>query len=297
MKFQRNRIYELVLGDSKTGDAVLISELQVRFDVEKSSDNKRNTNKALIEVFNLRDETLKKFETEYLRAELRVGYLDTGLTTILIGNVTETKTVQNGPDRVTQIQIGEGFLELNEQVVRGLAPPGTKVKDFLNDLLKQMPGVSRGAITGINVDSEILYGYPYSGTPKQVLDDIAEAYRLEYRLDRNVLTVTDETGLADPDKNKAFVLNKRTGLIEIPYYTSGKKSLLKDDPNRRQGLQFKALLNPRIVPGSIVRVESKLITGWYKVKTARYSGGYDDNECFVECFCDIILEEDFANAR
>lgn len=297
MKFQRNRIYELVLGDSKTGDAVLISELQVRFDVEKSSDNKRKSNNATLEIFNMKDETLKKLETEFLRAELRVGYLDTGLTTILIGNVTQTKTVQNGADRVTQLQLGEGFVELNEQTVKGLAPPGTKVKDFLNDLLKKMPGVSKGAITGVNVNSEILYGYPYSGTPKQVLDELAEAYRLEYRLDRGVLSITDEAGLADPDKNKAFVLNENTGLVEIPFYTSGKQSLLKEDPKRRPGLQFKALLNPRIVPGSIVRVESKLITGWYKVKTAKYSGGYDDNEWFVECFCDIILEEDFTNAR
>lgn len=297
MKLQSYRIYELVLGDTKTGDAVLISELQIRFDVNKSSDNKRKANGATVEVYNLKDETLKKLETEYLRAELRVGYMPIGLTTILIGNVTETKTVQAGDDRVTQIILGEGYVELNENTVRGLAPPGVKVKDFLNDVLKQMPGVSKGAFTGVNIESEILYGYPYSGTPKQVLDQLAETYRLEYRIDRGVLSVTDETGLVDPDKTKAFVLTPETGLIDSPFYTSGKKSLLKDDENRRQGVQFKALLNPRIVPGSIVRIESTLITGWYKVKTARYTGGYEDNEWYVECFCDIILEEDFMNAR
>ncbi len=297
MKLQRNRIYELVLGNTKTGEGVLISELQVRFDVTKSSDNKRKANGAVIEVFNLSDATLKKFEKEYLRVELRVGYSDVGLTTILIGNATETKTVTNGSDRVTQIQVGEAYVQLNEEIIRGVAPAGTKLKDFLNEVVGKMPGVSKGAFTGVNLESELTYGYPYSGTPREVLNDLAETYRLEWRVDRDVLSVTDEAGLADPDKKKAFVLNENTGLIDIPFYTSGKQSMLKKDPKRRQGVQFKCLLNPKIIPGSIVRLESKLITGWYKVKTARYFGGYDDNEFYADCFCDIITEEDLTNAR
>ena len=297
MQLQRNRIYELVIGDTKTGDAVLISELQVRFDITKSSDNKRKSNGAVVEIFNLSDNTLKKFKDTLVRVELKVGYSDIGLTTILIGNVTELKTVQNGSDRVTQLKLGEAYVALNEDTIRGVAPAGTKLKDFLNEVVGKMSNVSLGAMTGVNINSELTFGYPYSGTPREVLSDLAETYRLEWRVDRDVLTVTDETGLADPDKKKAFVLNENTGLIDIPFETSGKQSSLKKDPNRRMGVQFKCLLNPRIIPGSIVRLESKLITGWFKVKTARYFGGYDDTEWYCDCFCDIILEEDFNNAR
>lgn len=293
-KRQFNRIYELIIGDAKTGDAVSISDLHISLEVVKSSDNKRRHNSAIIEVYNMKDETLRKLETDLLGVQLSVGYLETGLTTLLIGQVVEVTTVRNGEDKVTRLQLGEGFVELNETNLNFLVPPGKTYEDVIEEIRKQMPGISRGSYTGINCKNQVLYGYPLSGTAKEMLNQVCEANRMEWRVDRGSLTVTDESGVADKDLNNAFVLNENTGLIDIPYHTSADGRKLKKDKTRRQGVQFKALLNPRIIPGSIVRLESKLLSGWYKVVTARYTGEYEGQDWYVECFCSEILEDDLS---
>ena len=59
MQLQRAREYQLIVGDWKNGDGLLIENLQVTFDISKSSNNKDRTNSAAIEIYNLSDESLK----------------------------------------------------------------------------------------------------------------------------------------------------------------------------------------------------------------------------------------------
>ena len=47
MILQRNRQYELIIGDYQNGDGLLINNLQVTFDISKSSDNKNKTNSQM----------------------------------------------------------------------------------------------------------------------------------------------------------------------------------------------------------------------------------------------------------
>lgn len=289
---QRQRIYELILGDARSGDAVKITELHVSFDIVKSSDNKRKGNSATIEVYNLSTETLKKLETQYLAAVISCGYVDTGLTVLFSGQVTEVSTRDDGSTKITRLDFGEAYVELNHPKVKGLIAPGESVEKAIEEVRKQMPGVSKGSYTGVNKDAACLFGYPLNGTPRKILNEICEAYRLEYRIDRGALYITDQSGLSDKTLSGVFVLNKDTGMIDTPYKTSERGSSLPKDKTRRKGVQVKALLNGRIIPGSAVRIESDLITGWYKVVNARYYGGFNDNDWYVECFCEEIYEKD-----
>jgi hypothetical protein len=62
---QRNRQYRLIVGDYNSGDALEITDLQVQFDISKSTDNKKRTNSASIEVTNLSFEHIKLLDTDY----------------------------------------------------------------------------------------------------------------------------------------------------------------------------------------------------------------------------------------
>lgn len=296
---QRQRIYELILGDTKTRDAVSITDLHITLDVVKSSSNKRKSNSATIEVYNLSDATLAKLETEFLAAQLSCGYLETGLTKLISGQVTGVSTRKNGPDKVTQILLGEGYVELNKHYLKAITPQGSTVEDTIEEIRKQMPGVIRGAYSGLNIRNEILYGYPLTGTPRQMLNELAEAHNLEYRVDRGVLYVTDDGGITDRNLQGAFVISEDTGLIDVPYKTTKAAKKPKGAPKGtkayRRGIQFKALLNGKIIPGSPIRLESQLITGWFKVIDCRYFGGYNDNDWYVEAYCEEILKEDIPN--
>lgn len=289
--YQRNRGYKLIVGDYKTEQGVLIEDLHVTFEISKSSDNRRGGNSASIEIYNLSDATLAKFETEFLACEFHVGYEGTGINLLVAGEVVQVSTRKSGNDRVTQLLIGEGYVALNHQTLNSTIAPGKKVFDVIEEIRRKMPGISRGVFTGMNGEQLCTYGYPLTGVPKKALEEICETYRMEYSIDRNVLSVTDEGGLKDKLKSTAFVLNQYTGLIEIPFYAT-ERVKQKGDKTKRVGVQFKALLNTEIVPGSIVKLESKTISGYYKVTTARYYGGYRDNDWYVECFCSLPLDEE-----
>jgi len=295
---QRQRIYELILGDykSKNKDAISITNLQVTFDVSKSSDNKRKSNSANIEVYNLSNNTLAKLDsTEYLGVSLSCGYEDTGLVNLITGQVTQVTTRRSGTDKVTTIVIGEGYIELNQQYLKGVTPAGSTVEQTIEEIRKQMPGIVKGGYVGLNKNQQCLYGYPLTGTPRQMLNEVCEANRMEYRIDRDALYISDESQLTDKNLTTAFILSENTGLIDIPYRTTADGAKLKGDKTKRKGVQFKALLNGRIFPGSPVAIQSTLITGTFRVVNARYYGGYNDNDWYIDCFCEEILNGDIPS--
>lgn len=111
---QRNRVYRLIIGDYQTGNGLEITDLQVTFDISKSSDNKKKTNSASIEVYNMSTEHIRLLDTDYPAAVFEAGYLDTGGPKRLFsGQVTHVSTRKSGTDTVTQVTLGTGYTELD----------------------------------------------------------------------------------------------------------------------------------------------------------------------------------------
>lgn len=305
---QKERVFSLTVGDYKTGNGLLIENprrdslgnfvenpWQITFDVSKSADNKRNNgNSAVIEIYNLSDDQIQLLSSDYLEVSFSVGYQSTGSHLLVLGNVTEISTVKSGNEYVTQLKIGEGYTDLNHQQLAKLVSPGKTVADVLEEIRQQMPGVARGAYTGTNLNNPIVFGWRLKGSPKEMLQKLCEAQNLEYNINSGVLNVSEENGLLSKDTQLAPVLNVDTGLIDLPFHTTDTGRKPKKDKKRRRGVQFKALLNTDIVPGKIVKLESKWITGFYRVNTARFSGDFRGNDWYVECFCSEVQAEDLV---
>lgn len=274
MIIQRNRQFRLVIGDYKTGNGLLIENLQVTFDISKSTNNKNRTNSASIEIYNLSDESLKILDTDYPAAVFEAGYLDTGgPKRLFAGQVTNVTTRKSGTDIITQIQMGSGYTALNHETLSDLVPPGNNVKDAIENLRKAI-GADRGVYNGTNLNNELISGYPLSGTPKEMLDELAEKYQLDWQLDDGVLYVHDNDRPATEQYQQAYVLSPFTGLIERPYRVSGDNRRSKKDKVKKPGVQMKILLNPDIKAGDIVRIEEGLLKGWYKVDSLRHTGSW-----------------------
>lgn len=298
MATQRDRVYELVLGDTSTGDAIVInSSLQLTFEISKSSDNKRGGNSASIEVYNLSPSSVQKLETEYLVCTFKAGYKETGPLVVVQGNVVETKTVKRGVDYITQILMGEGYTELNHTKLKSLVGPGETIGGVIEEIRKQMPGVVRGSIVGSNLNNPVLFGYPLTGTPAEMLRRVCEANRLEYNISGGVLNVSDENGLLSKNQSLAPVVSEQTGLIDIPFYTSAEGRKLPKDKKRRRGVEFKSLLNAEYNPGFIVIIQSKAISGTYRINTSRFTGDFRGGDWYVECFCSDVYAEDLKEEK
>lgn len=271
----RNRQYELIVGDYKANNGILITDLQVTFDISKTSDNKKNSNSAAIEIYNLNEEHRHLLDTDYPAAVFSAGYVDTGGPKRLFsGQVTQVTTRKSGADLVTQIQMGSGYTDLNQQVLSQLTAPGRTVKDVLEDIRKNLPGVSRGVYNGTNLNSPILYGYPLSGTPKDMLDELSGKYNLDWQIEEDVLYAHDRDRANTENFQLAYVISPHTGLLDLPYRTTIERGRAKKDKVKKPGVQFKMLLNPDIKAGDIIKLEDTIINGWYKVDSLRHSGSF-----------------------
>lgn len=279
---QKNRQYKLIIGNYQTTKALEIDALQVTFDISKSVNNKKKTNSASIEVYNLTDDQLKILDTDFPAAVFSAGYEDTGgVKRLFSGQVNNVTTRKSGTDRVTQIQMGSGYTELNHEVLSQVVPAGKNVEAAIEELRKAI-GADRGVYNGTNLNNQIIYGYPLSGTPKEMLDELAEKYNLNWQLDGEVLYVNNNDRANTENFSQAYVISEFTGMVEIPYRTTLNKGRSKKDKVKKPGVQFKILLNPAITAGDIIRLEDTLITGWYKVEDIRHTGSWRSNPWYTE---------------
>lgn len=282
MQPQINRVYELIVGDAISGDGLNINNLQVTFDISKSSSNKDKTNSASIEIYNLSNDSLKLLDVDYPAAVFSAGYRDIGMKRLFAGQVTNVTTRKSGTDRITQIQMGAAYTEINHQVLNSLVSPGRTVRDVAEDIRKAIPGVSRGVFNGTNLNNPVIYGYPLQGTPKEMLNELSEKYALDWQIDDDVLYVHDNTRGNSENFEEAYVISRYTGLIENAYRTSGDLRRSKKDKAKIQSVQWKMLLNPDLIPGDLVKLEDTLITGWYKITDMRHYGGWRDSVWYTD---------------
>lgn len=286
---QKDRVYSLTIGDTKSGNGFLIeSSLQVRFQINKSSDNKRGQNSGTIEVYNLSPDHILALESEYLYLKFSAGYKDTGPLVVVEGNVTECSTLKRGTDYITSLTMGEGFVDLNHTKLKAMVAPGKTNLEVIEEIRSKCPNIARGAYTGDQMNKTTMFGYPLTGTPLHMLSEICEANRMEFNVSGGVLNISDENGLLTKNQVLAPVVSEATGLIEVPFHTSAQGRKLPGDKRKRRGVQFKALLNATYNPGYIVKIESTLITGFYRINTSRFTGEFRGNDWYVECFCSDI---------
>lgn len=279
---QKNRQYKLIIGNYQTTNALEIDALQVTFDISKSVNNKKKTNSASIEVYNLTDDQLKILDTDYPAAVFSAGYADTGgPKRLFAGQVNNVTTRKSGTDRVTQIQMGSGYTELNHEVLSQVVPAGKNVEAAIEELRKAI-GADRGVYNGTNLNNQMIYGYPLSGTPKEMLDELSEKYNLNWQLDGDVLYVNNNDRANTENFNQAYVISEFTGMVDIPYRATLNKGRSKKDKVKKPGVQFKILLNPAITAGDIIRLEDTLITGWYKVEDIRHTGSWRSNPWYTQ---------------
>lgn len=286
--FQKNRVYSLIIGDAASGNALEIHDLQVTFDISKSTNNKNRTNSAAIEIYNLSDDHIKILDVDYPAAVFSAGYLDTGgVKRLFAGQVNNVSTRKSGTGRVTQVTLGAGYTDLNHQVLSEVVPPGREVRTAIESLRRSI-GADRGVYNGTNLNSPIIYGYPLTGTPKDMLDELSEKYNLDWQLEEGVLYVHDNDRGNSENFNEAYVISKYTGMIELPYRVSGDRKRSKKDAVKKPGVQMKILLNSDIRAGDIILLEDTLLNGWYKVTDLRHTGGWRSQQWTTEIRAEFI---------
>lgn len=316
---QFKRIYKLVLG-SPGVDGVVLSNvnddgtynpnaIKVTFDIDK--DTTKKTNKSKITIYNLSDDTLDKLEKSDLVVELWAGYhLEQGLKRIFLGYAIEinTKMENDGKDVVIEIQACDGQVALRDSIISVGYPIGTSTKTIINGIASNM-----GLSLFTSDDIEYLdypNGFSFVGKTKDALDVVCNTLGASWSVQNDVLQLIMSDGTTGA---RGLVFSADSGLIGFPErvvrsaYATAKKAETKVTSTRKKrktkkkverkqkkfGWKIKTLLAPTANPGDAIRVESQVVTGWFKVESLKHSGDIRGNDWITEFeLIEVMLDDE-----
>lgn len=249
-QFLFNRQWAVTIGiPGDTG--YTYEKLKTTFDIDKTSE--ATSNKAKITLFNFTRISRITFQKKGLIIRLDAGY--TGLMeTVFLGDVVRVETKRSGANILTTFECGDAEKRISQAHFEKSYPAGVKFVTIIQDLAVAL-GVNIGTVIGIQ-DQTYQKGFSTSGTIAKAMKNLLTNQGLEWNVQNNYLNIYPIT---KHNGEEAIVLSAETGLI-------GEPSL------KESGIQFEALLNPRLVPGQPVQIISNTINGYYKIRRSHFEG-------------------------
>ena len=257
-------------------------QLRVSFNIQKSK--KKEANTAQILVYNLNQESRAILGGDDVFVQLETKWQDEEQWAVICtGDVLDVSTSKQGVDYVTEINLGDGFRDLRDSTFSKSYPEGTNIRSVVQDMVSSFKRIDgkKIALDLISDARELITGGTFSGKTIDELERILLPFGLNPRIQNNDLII-EET--LDTTETEAYLISNLTGLVGSP-----QTKTLTIDSKEKKGITFIALLNPRIDVGSIVKIESKFITGEYIVYNLQYMGDTEDGSWQVLCEC---LERD-----
>ena len=137
----------LVIAPTSGAMGVDLTGLRIAFEVKKTSTSAPNA--STIKVWNLSETTRNRILAKKMALILRAGYGETAdkLPVLASGVVLRVEHSPQPPDVVTEVEIRDGGLGLDDSKVRRVYPAGTPVRHIVEQILGTMPDVSVGALT------------------------------------------------------------------------------------------------------------------------------------------------------
>lgn len=260
------------------------NSLHIGFSIEK--DTTKESNKAKLEIYNLSEATRKKIELADTEVEIYAGYERAGGAILAFrGTVTYGFTRDAGTDCITTLDLADGTVALRDSYCSLSYAPGTSAKAIIQRCANEM-GVP--VVYGDDVGELESYknGFSFYGQAKDALTEICNALGLSWSIQNNILNIILAGGTST---NRGLVFSPQSGLVGVPErivqaeYKSNKSNpkktqkekAKKNDPRKKAGWKINTLLVPSVNPADMVKVESKWITGWFRVEKVSHRGDYN----------------------
>lgn len=253
-------------------DTVRISGLACKFQIKRNL--KQDPNTAEISFYNCSEATQQKISKPGVTVQFLAGYDNTSLSEIYLGQLTTAQTKQEGPDSVTTVNSGDGkqamrAARVNATLGKGKADPKAGLT-IAADAMKSL-GIGSGnlASAATKFDSAVSsrfsklgkVGMVMTGSANEQMQMVAESAGFEVSVQCDKLQVLER---GKPLAGIAIVLSPSTGLIGSPTVeTKGK------DAGR---MKAKCRMIPDMAPGRIVTLQSRYLSGNFRVETCVYTG-------------------------
>lgn len=235
------RVINLSVGQNGTG--LLISDLDMDFRIEKSTDLANNT--ADFTVYNANESTRKNVLKKGNNTLFDIGYEDEAIASMFVGNITQSRSHKTGNTWITKIKASTIISKdkpLETISVSLSYNPGSP----LSSPLRALSSLSSLLISGIDNISTIKLtnGWVYAGTfggALRYIKAILETNKIGMYIDNNEIVIFN-IGVAS--RYKTVLLTYTGGLLAIEDITKAEE--------KKKRVSFTSLVIPQIRINGIV---------------------------------------------
>lgn len=224
------------------GESIDLSNLRIRFTVNQKM-LQSPTNASII-VSNLADATANKIQKEGQKVTLEAGY-ESGFGLIFKGEIIQKRKGRENPvDTYLGITATSGDTAYNFGTVRRTLAAGHTLRDQVDVVLEAWKpfGITAGHIADLG-STKAPRAAVLFGLGRDVLRDICFTVGAAWSIQNQKLQIVKNTETLPGD---VIVLNSGTGLIGMPEQTIN-------------GIEGKCLLNPRMGPGTRIKIDQASI--------------------------------------
>ncbi|TQE99504.1 MAG: hypothetical protein FKY71_08335 [Spiribacter salinus] len=255
------------------GTGVLVDEqFRVVFTVQRTIG--QEVNSSLVEVYGLSPDTRKKFLEPNQVCRVEAGYKD-NVEVLGIADITRALVRREPPDIVTELQLGDGARALRDRKVNLSFEAGASVQRVLDRIAQELALGSRA--TGVQVEGAYREGVSFSGTAREALNSVTKRAGVVWSIQNGDLQISDRK-LAN--QGRGVLLRPNTGLIRSPEPLEDREQ--ETEQRRGAGYRVWCLLNPKIIPGDRLVIESAEVEGTFRVDSVQHSGDTRGNEWLSE---------------
>lgn len=263
----------------KTNNNIKLKNDDFKMTFNVPFDDDMEVNMAEVTVCNLTDSTINKLRRNDT-ITIEAGYnTDTGI--ICSGRITDVKTVHDGIDKTTTIEITDGPDLSNKTLENKTYANGTKASYILRDLANTL-GL---AIAKFQIPNDVTYteGYVVDGKIEDAMQNIAMHCGIGVYIHKSKLYIRPITSGDD----LRFTLSTDTGLLGTPEAFSESTEVSEEDLKYvsrsrmkvvygkwyiiENGYKVNSLLQHRFQVASIVNLKARGINARCRVKSGTHS--------------------------
>lgn len=289
---QFDRIYRITLGVQGSDGVVIEAKpyeqgLEIEFDISKTL--AKQSNSCSLKIYNLSKATADKLERADTICILEVGYSeDAGLKRIFIGWVTDCYSYVSGADKITEMKLYDGHVAIRDSIVSLSYAKDVSRKKAIDDI-----GADMGLVVTYADDCEFTTfanGFSFTGAGRECLDKVCAGTDLEWSIQNNTLQVIKQGGNTNVQAIKLSAESGYIGFVEK--LLKGPKKAAKQESKKgkkkaakyekKAGWKLQCLLQPVLNPGDLIYIESKIVTGWFKIESLKHNGSYSGQNWYTE---------------
>lgn len=251
------RVWRITVGTLTSSDIDLVFKVTKRLAGGPGS--------AEIAIYNLTDDHRREIRDQRnAPIRLEVGYRDVGPWILFQGDSTRRADItRTGPDWIAKVTGGDGEHALRTTRALRSFGPDARLRDVIQycadtlgigigNVLDQLSDRGLDRVGNTFPEGVVLHGYVY-----RRLTEALRSAGLSWSIQDGVLQVLQR---GQALQRSAVLLSADHGMLDSPEV--GKNGIVT----------VRALLQPDLVPGQLVHIDSRVVTGDFRIERGEYTG-------------------------